>query len=298
MRPEVKDHLYEQYHFKLRLGFTAFAVIGLFVLLAFRFFYLQIAQYAHYQTLAENNRISLVPIVANRGLIIDKNGVVLAHNFFVYTLEITPSKVKDLEATITGLSQFVEIGDPGQIGLGMVEIGDLMILHRVSRLAEDDRDGPGQRLGSACGVGGADDQHRDIEIDQILGQHRQPVDIAIGIAEFDAAILALDKSLLRQTLAEGRDIDCIGGAVAGDRLQIADDRQHRCIIGEAKPRAAAQRGQAEHKPARQQTPARKRSMAIASRHHHAALCGNPGIHARMKCRHCRVTAQAEPALCA
>jgi penicillin-binding protein 2 len=110
MRPEVKDYLYEQYHFKLRLGFTAFAVIGLFVLLAFRFFYLQIAQYAHYQTLAENNRISLVPIVANRGLIIDKNGVVLAHNFFVYTLEITPSKVKDLEATIKGLSQFVEIG--------------------------------------------------------------------------------------------------------------------------------------------------------------------------------------------
>ncbi len=110
MRPEVKDYLYEQYHFKLRLGFTAFAVIGLFVLLAFRFFYLQIAQYAHYQTLAENNRISLVPIVANRGLIIDKNGVVLAHNFFVYTLEITPSKVKDLEATITGLSHFVEIG--------------------------------------------------------------------------------------------------------------------------------------------------------------------------------------------
>jgi len=109
MRPEVKDYLYEQYHFKLRLGFTAFAVIGLFVLLAFRFFYLQIAQYAHYQTLAENNRISLVPIVANRGLIIDKNGVVLAHNFFVYTLEITPSKVNDLEATITGLSQFVEI---------------------------------------------------------------------------------------------------------------------------------------------------------------------------------------------
>lgn len=110
MRPEVKDYLYEQYHFKLRLGFTAFVVIGLFVLLAFRFFYLQIAQYTHYQTLAENNRISLVPIVANRGLIIDKNGVVLAHNFFVYTLEITPSKVKDLEATISGLSQFVEIG--------------------------------------------------------------------------------------------------------------------------------------------------------------------------------------------
>ena len=109
MRSEVKNHLHEQYYFKLRLGFTGFAVIGLFVLLALRFFYLQITQYTHYQTLAENNRISLVPIVPNRGLILDRNGVVLAHNFFVYTLEITPSKVKDLEATIVGISQFVEI---------------------------------------------------------------------------------------------------------------------------------------------------------------------------------------------
>jgi len=109
MRSEVKNHLHEQYHFKLRLGFTGFAVIGLFVLLALRFFYLQITQYTHYQTLAENNRISLVPIVPNRGLILDRNGVVLAHNFFVYTLEITPSKVKDLESTIVGISQFVEI---------------------------------------------------------------------------------------------------------------------------------------------------------------------------------------------
>ncbi len=109
MRAELKNYQHEQYYFKLRLGVAAFIVLGLFGLLAFRFFYLQIKQYNHYQTLAENNRISLVPIVPNRGLILDKNGVVLAHNFFVYTLEITPSKVADLEATIATISQLVEI---------------------------------------------------------------------------------------------------------------------------------------------------------------------------------------------
>ena len=106
---ELKNYQHEQYYFKLRLGFTAFVVLALFSVLIARFFYLQVKQYQHYQTLAENNRISLVPIVPNRGLILDRNGVVLAHNFFVYTLEITPSKVENLEATIEGISQFVEI---------------------------------------------------------------------------------------------------------------------------------------------------------------------------------------------
>ncbi len=109
MAAELKNYLHEQYYFRLRLGFAALVVLSLFALLAFRFSYLQIKQYTHYQTLAENNRISLVPIIPNRGLILDKNGVVLAHNFFVYTLEITPGKVKDLETTIHDLSQLVEV---------------------------------------------------------------------------------------------------------------------------------------------------------------------------------------------
>ncbi|MEO6118500.1 MAG: penicillin-binding protein 2 [Methylotenera sp.] len=109
MRAELKNYQHEQYYFKLRLGFAAVVVLSMFGLLASRFFYLQITEYNHYQTLAENNRISLVPVVPNRGLILDKNGVVLAHNFFVYTLEITPAKVKNLEATIAEVSQLVEI---------------------------------------------------------------------------------------------------------------------------------------------------------------------------------------------
>ncbi|MDO9205428.1 penicillin-binding protein 2 [Methylotenera sp.] len=109
MRAELKNFQHEQYYFRLRLGFTALVVLCLFGLLATRFFYLQVKQYNHYQTLAEKNRISLVPIVPNRGLILDKNGVVLAHNFFVYTLEITPSKIENLEATIAEVSKLVEV---------------------------------------------------------------------------------------------------------------------------------------------------------------------------------------------
>jgi penicillin-binding protein 2 len=106
---ELKNHHNELHNFRLRL-----TVLGLFALIAFgiltaRFYFLQINRYDHYQTLAENNRISVVPIAPNRGLITDRNGVVLAHNFFVYTLEITPSKIKDLDATIAELSQLVEI---------------------------------------------------------------------------------------------------------------------------------------------------------------------------------------------
>ena len=108
MRAELKNFQHEQHYFKLRLSFAGFFVIALFGVLALRFSYLQIRQYNHYQTLAENNRISLVPIVPNRGLILDKNGVVLAHNFFVYTLEITPSKIDDLEKTISEVSKLVD----------------------------------------------------------------------------------------------------------------------------------------------------------------------------------------------
>ena len=106
---ELKNYQNEQHNFKLRLGVLGFLVLAAFSVLAFRFYYLQINRYDYYQTLAENNRISVVPITPNRGLITDKNGVVLAHNFFVYTLEITPSKVDNLDATIAQIAQLVEV---------------------------------------------------------------------------------------------------------------------------------------------------------------------------------------------
>jgi penicillin-binding protein 2 len=106
---ELKNYQNELHNFKLRLSVLGLLMLVVFSLLAFRFYFLQINRYDYYQTLAESNRISVVPIAPNRGLITDKNGVVLAHNFFVYTLEITPSKVEDLDATIEQIKQLVEV---------------------------------------------------------------------------------------------------------------------------------------------------------------------------------------------
>ncbi|MGB4811673.1 MAG: penicillin-binding protein 2 [Methylophilaceae bacterium] len=112
MQNEIKDQLHEHYYFRRRLILAGLFVFAMFVLLAIRFYYLQVLQYSRYQTMAENNRISLVPIVPNRGLIFDKNGVVLANNLFTYTLEITPTvEKKQVEATISALNKFIAISD-------------------------------------------------------------------------------------------------------------------------------------------------------------------------------------------
>ena len=111
MRLQLNNLQYEQHRFRLRLVMAAILVLLCFGVLCVRFLFLQVLRYDHYQTLAENNRISLVPVVPNRGLILDRNGVVLAENFFVYTLEITPSKAGNVTKTIEDLSALLEITD-------------------------------------------------------------------------------------------------------------------------------------------------------------------------------------------
>ena len=106
---ELRNHALEQHHFNARLSIAGFLVVACFAILIFRFIFLQIGKHEHFQTLAENNRISLVPTAPNRGLILDRNGVVLAHNFFVYTLEITPSKTDNVEDTINRISQMMTV---------------------------------------------------------------------------------------------------------------------------------------------------------------------------------------------
>ena len=106
---ELRNHQKELYYFRWRLGIAAAGALLLFTVLAGRFFFLQVTQHEHFHTLAENNRISIIPVVPNRGLILDRNGLVLAHSYSAYTLEITPSKVKNLEATINGLATLVDI---------------------------------------------------------------------------------------------------------------------------------------------------------------------------------------------
>jgi penicillin-binding protein 2 len=106
---ELKNHEKELYFFQLRIGVAGAAVLVAFVLLLARFVQLQVVQHDAYASKAEDNRISIVPIAPNRGLILDRNGVVLARNFAAYTLEIFPAKVKDVERTIQEVSEVVEV---------------------------------------------------------------------------------------------------------------------------------------------------------------------------------------------
>jgi penicillin-binding protein 2 len=106
---ELKNHQREIYYFRLRLVLSlGFVAVMLFILLL-RFFYLQVIRHEYFHTLAESNRIYVVPIVPNRGLILDRNGVVMAQNYSGYTLEIAPGKVTDMDVLIEQLSKLVEI---------------------------------------------------------------------------------------------------------------------------------------------------------------------------------------------
>ena len=106
---EIKDRERELRAFQVRVAIAGIAVLVAFALLFARFFYLQVVQHELYAARAEDNRISIVPLAPNRGLILDRNGVVLARNYSAYTLEIAPSRVRDLERTIIELTEIVDI---------------------------------------------------------------------------------------------------------------------------------------------------------------------------------------------
>ena len=80
-RAELRDHQKELRNFQVRLAVSAGLVLTVFLILLTRLFYLQVLRHDYYHTLAENNRISIVPIIPNRGLILDRNSAVLAHNY-------------------------------------------------------------------------------------------------------------------------------------------------------------------------------------------------------------------------
>ncbi|CAM4206186.1 penicillin-binding protein 2 [Comamonas aquatilis] len=106
---EVRNTEAELQRFKLRTVVMSVVVLLAFGLLVMRLMVLQIERHEELAERAENNRTAVVPIVPNRGQILDRNGVVLATNYSAYTLEITRSKVEDLEESIDELSEIVEI---------------------------------------------------------------------------------------------------------------------------------------------------------------------------------------------
>ena len=95
--------------FRDRVLVATLAVLACLALLTLRLAYLQVVRHEDLLEQAENNRTAIIPVVPNRGLILDREGIVLATNYSAYTLEVTPSKVSNLEQTIDQLAQVVDI---------------------------------------------------------------------------------------------------------------------------------------------------------------------------------------------
>ena len=105
----IRDQQRELTVYRNRLLLAGLLILAAFCVLLGRLAWLQVVQREYYHTLAEANRISVLPVVPNRGLILDRNGEVLAANYSAYTLEITPSRVPNVERAIDELSGIVDI---------------------------------------------------------------------------------------------------------------------------------------------------------------------------------------------
>src|SRR5690606_29984283 len=96
--------------FRVRVLVASAVILVCFLLLVARLVYLQVLKHEQFADQAEANRTAIVPIVPNRGLILDRNGIVLASNYSAYTLEITRSRLtRPLEEVIDELATIVEI---------------------------------------------------------------------------------------------------------------------------------------------------------------------------------------------
>ena len=108
---EIRDHLRESRLFGARLSILASLVVALTSLLFLRLAYIQIVNYRHFATLSQENRIKPVPIPPVRGTIFDRNGVVLAQNYPVLTLEVVPDQVEDMGGLLDELGKIVTLNE-------------------------------------------------------------------------------------------------------------------------------------------------------------------------------------------
>ncbi len=113
-RSQIRDYQEEARLFKSRAIVAFIGIVAMMGLLVTNLYNIQVNQFQDYKTRSNDNRIKVVPIAPNRGLIYDRNGKLLAENRPVFSLEITPEKIKDMEATITSLQQILTI-TPDQI---------------------------------------------------------------------------------------------------------------------------------------------------------------------------------------
>src|SRR4051812_12456384 len=99
----IKDHWAEQRLFERRAVAAATVIVTLTVVLIGRLVVLQVMHYDYYAELSQGNRVRVEPLPAQRGLILDRNGAVLAENRPAFQLELVRERVPDVDGTLKGL---------------------------------------------------------------------------------------------------------------------------------------------------------------------------------------------------
>lgn len=108
-RVHLKNDAHERQLIKWRLILSAILVFVLLSVIVARLYVLQILDHQHFTTLADSNRVHINALPPTRGLIFDRNGVVLANNIPSYRLELTKEEIDDFDQTVLQLQQFIEI---------------------------------------------------------------------------------------------------------------------------------------------------------------------------------------------
>jgi len=113
-RVAIRNHTAEANLFARRAFIALLGVVVLLIILFSNVYHLEVTSYEKYQTRSNSNRIKLLPVAPNRGLIYDRNGVLLAENKPVYSLEVIPEQVDNMEATIAEVSQILDVSEERQ----------------------------------------------------------------------------------------------------------------------------------------------------------------------------------------
>src|SRR5512143_348397 len=110
-RTALKDARHESVLFRSRAIAGFLLIVACLSVLAARFFYLQVNRHEEFTARSDSNRISIRNIVPSRGLIYDRNGVLLADNVAAFRLEVVPEQVPHMDAMLDALSAVVPLSD-------------------------------------------------------------------------------------------------------------------------------------------------------------------------------------------
>lgn len=113
-RHPLADSQVEVTIFNRRAVFAFCFVIFCFCLLLANLYHLQVEKFEEYSTRADGNRIKLLPLSPNRGMIFDRKGHLLAENAPVHSVEIVPEQVEDLPATVAAIAAIIDISPEQQ----------------------------------------------------------------------------------------------------------------------------------------------------------------------------------------